>query len=326
MAGRLVLSAVLVMTFIADQSNADSWADAFFATHDHDFGKVLRGTTLNHQFVVTNTLPNEVRIKGLRVSCGCTRATASSMRIAPGESATIDATMETAGFQGSKSVTIFVQFDRPRRAEVPLRISCVSMGNINQGSSEVDFGIVPAGKEAVKRLNVDYVGDGNWKVVGLDYGNPNLRAEIVEVSRDVSAGKVRYELIITLAGTASPGAVEDQIRIHTTDATATDILVVAKAKVEADIVASPDSLRIAGVTPGQKVTKNIIVKAPSPFKVTRVDNAHGMFEIRSAPTPKTTQLVVVTLTVPQDPNTIPEHIDLVTDLENEKVISIGVKE
>lgn len=326
MAGRLVLSAVLVMTFMADRSNADSWADPFFATHDHDFGKVLRGTTLNHQFVVTNTLTAEVRIKGLRVSCGCTRATASSMRVAPGESITIDAVMDTSGFQGSKSVTIFVQFDRPRRAEIPLRISCVSMGNINQGTSEVDFGIVPTGKEVVKRLNVDYVGDGNWKVIGLDYGHPSFRAEIVEVSRDVAAGKVRYELIITLAGTASPGTIEDQLRIQTTDASATDILVLAKAKIEADVVASPDSLRISGFIPGQKITKNIIVKAPSPFKVTRVDNAHGMFEIRSAPTPKTTQLVVVTLTVPRDLSSIPEHIDLVTDLENEKVISIGVKD
>jgi hypothetical protein len=60
--------------------------------------------------------------------------------------------------------------------------------------------------------------------------------------------------------------------------------------------------------------------------VTRVDNASGIFEIRCAPAPKTTQLVMITLTVPDDLSSIPEHLDLVTDIENEKVVSIGIRD
>lgn len=330
MARRLAVSAILLVSLVAPlapSARAGSWADAFFPVREQDFGKVQRGTVLNHQFVLNNTLATEIRIKGLRVSCGCTKATAGSTRLAPGESTTIDATMDTSGFQGNKSVTVFVQFDRPRRSEVPLRLSCVSVGTSNQGASEVDFGIVPAGKEVIKRMNVDYAGTVDWRVTGLDFGNPHVRAEIQELARDKESGKVRYELVITLAPTAPPGTLEDQIRIHTNDPKEPEVLVLAKAKVEAEIVVSPDNLRLSDLVPGQRITKNVIVKAQTPFRVTRVDNnTAGLFEIRSAPTPKTTQLVMVTLIVPEDLSSIPNHIDLVTDIDDEKVISIGVRD
>lgn len=326
MASRLGSLAVILVCAFAAEARAASWADAFFPSHEQDFGKVQRGAILNHQFIVNNTLGAEVRIKGLRVSCGCTKATISSNRLGPGESATIDAVMDTSGFQGSKSVTIFVQFDRPRRVEVPLRVSCISQGTDNKGTSEVDFGIVPSGKAMAKRMNVDYVGTVDWQVTGLDYGNPSFRAEIQEVARDKESGKVRYELTITLGADAPPGTLEDQIRIHTNDPKEPEIVVIAKAKVESDITVSPESLHLTGLIPGQQVTKNVIVKAASPFRVTRVDNTFGMFEIRCAPTPKTTQLVMITLTVPNDLNLIPDHLDLVTDIENEKVVSIGIRD
>lgn len=303
---------------------ADGLADKLFVTTDHDFGKVQRGERLLHSFPLTNTTGQELRIKRIRVSCGCTQASASSERIAPNESATIDAVMDTSTFQGSKSVTIYVQFERPWRAEAALRVSAVSLGTLSSGQTEVDFGIIPVGAKAVKKLNLDYSGNPGWQITGVDYGNKQLKAEVTEVSRDSSL--VRYEMNIELAETAATGTFEDKIRIHTNDSANSEVIVLVKAKIEPKLSTAPDHLHLKNLIAGQKVTKNVVVKAGDPFKVVRVENTKGMFEVRSSPEAKRTQLVVLTLTVPEDPSQIPGHVEIVTDLPDNQSVSVGIRD
>lgn len=317
------VSWALFVALLPASTYAGDLGEKLFDAQEHDFGKVQRGERLTHRFLLHNTTDNEVRIKRIRVSCGCTTASMSSERIGPGETALLDAVMDTSGFQGSKSVTIFVQFERPWRGEASLRLSCTSIGNLGQGASEVDFGVIPVGTGAVKRLNLDYTGNPKWAITGLDFGHPAVKAEVAEVSRD--AQLVRYELTIHLAPTAPSGPLEDRIRIHTNDPATSEVVVLAKAKIEPKLTAAPDHLHLSELIPGQKITKNVLLKAGAPFKVVRVDNTGGMFEIRSSPEPKKTQLLVITLTVPEDVSKVPPHVDVVTDLEDQ-TISLGVRD
>lgn len=314
----------LFLAVLPSVGHAANVAANLFEKAEHDFGAAPRGERLVHRFPMTNQSSKEIRIKGVRVSCGCTTATASVDRLAPGESGHIEAVMDTTGFQGNKSVTIFVQFDRPWRQEATLRVSCLSTGKTNENNSEVDFGVVPIGSTAIKKLNLDYSGNPKWEVVGLDFGHPSVRAEVVEISRDASM--VRYELTITLADNAPAGPLEDKIRLHTNDSQAPEVTVLTKATIEPKLSASPDNLRLATLKAGEKVTKNVILKAGSPFKVVRVENTRGLFEIRSSPEAKKTQLLVVNLTVPEDPTTVPDHLEVITDLPDSQSISIGVRD
>lgn len=313
---------MLLAATVPATARAASWADDFFDVREHHFGQVRKGTALVHDFVVKNNGSREARIKGVSVSCGCVKASASDTTIPPGGSATINALMDTSGFQGDKAVTIFVEFDKPKRAQVSLRVTCQSVGDISSGTNEVDFGVIPVGTYAEKRLNLDFAGNPKWEIVNLDYGNPNVAAEVHEVSRD--AKNVRYEMKVTIRETATAGMLEDRIRLQTNDSGAKDIIVSIKARIEAKIVVAPDSLKYTGLTAGQKITRNLIVKAPKPFRIVRADNTHGIFEIRSSADAKTTQLVEVTLTVPEDLSQLTDRIELVTDLGDQQVVTIPI--
>jgi hypothetical protein len=315
--------ALLVAVFMPMSAQAASWANEMFPSRTHDFGTVMRGEKPTHDFVIHNSGRSEARIKAIRVSCNCTTAVAASGRIAPGDSTVLTATMDTTGFQGSKAVTIYVQFDRPWRAEVTLRVSCVSQGKLGAEATEVDFGILPQGSDSRKRLNLDYVGPIDWQVKDLDFGNPNFTTEVHEVSRE--KGKVRYELDIKLLPSAVVGIHEDTIRVHTNDPATPIVVVKAKAQIEADVVVSPASIRLGATSPGQTIERKVMIKAPNPFKVVRVDNAEGLLEYRSDDQAKTVQLVTLTLTVPPKGEEMPEHVDIVTDLGGERVVSLDIQ-
>ena len=304
-------------------TRAAAWADRLFDELERDFGVVQRGSKPEYDFVLTNTGSGDVRIKRLRVSCACTRVSSSTDVIPTGASAAIHAVMDTAAFAGPKSVTIYVELDRPRRAQVTLRLACVSSTEPVAKTSELNFGLVAVGGPVVRKLNIDYVGDPTWRVVGLDFGNPHLRAEIGEVSR--KEGKVRYELTVTLDGAAPAGLFADTIRIRANDAAAPRIHVAVKAQVEKGLVAAPSVLEFRDLAPGAIITRNVLVKAPEPFRVTRVDKSRGMFTVRSSPKPKRTQLVVLTLTVPDDPGALVDHLEFVTDLPGKPIVSVSVR-
>src|SRR5438105_14497908 len=94
----------------AGTASAATWADSMCEELSKDFGSVPRGPTLTHPFHLTNKTQQTVRIAGVRVSCGCTSASPLQTELAPGQSTTVVAEMNTRKFTGLKAVTIFVQF------------------------------------------------------------------------------------------------------------------------------------------------------------------------------------------------------------------------
>lgn len=300
---------------------AASWADEMFPVRRHDFGKVERGEKLSYDFVVVNSSNREARIRGVRVSCSCTKAVAHSARIPAGGGTVLTATMDTSGFQGSKSVTIHVEFDRPWRAEVVLRVNVESAGKLASEGTEVDFGLLPQGAAHQKKLNLDYVGPLDWRIVDLDFGNPQFSAEVTEVLRE--PGKVRYELLLAVHADAA-GIHEDVVRVHTNDPAQPELIVKARAHVEADVVVSPSIVRLGGIKPGEVVERKLLIRAGHPFKIVRVDNADEHIQVKTSEESKTTHLVVLTLTAPGGDDEIPKHVDFVTDLGGERVISVDI--
>jgi hypothetical protein len=312
----------IAIALAPSSAQASGWANDLFSSFEHDWGKVERGAQLTHHFTLTNNTGREVRIKSLNVSCHCTTAMTSTYRIAAGETAIIDAHMDTSGFLGSKSVTIFVRFDRPYRAEVSLRVSAISGGDVSSGSSEVDFGLVSTGASVEKHLNLDFAGNDAWQIKGIDYNAAHLSASYREASRE--AGKVRYELTLKLLPTAPVGALEEKIRVRTNDAKSPEFIVLAKAKVEAKVSLTPDAFKADNLAGAAEIKRNIIIKAGSPFRIMRAANTAGLFKVRSSGEDRTSQLVELTMTVPADPSVIPDHIELVTNLPEDKTIVLPI--
>jgi hypothetical protein len=312
---------VICLAVFPAQADARNLTRDFDAL-EHDFGTLRRGVKQRHSFVFTNNGEELVRIRRVRVSCRCVRASAAALEIPPGAVTTVDAEIDTQLFHGSKSVTIHVQFDKPNRTEVALRVHCVSVDEL-ENRHEIDFGAIPAGVAAQKRMNLDYTGQEGWKIIGIDIANPNVSVESHEVSRE--AGKVRYELHVVLRESAPAGLLEASITLRTNDPKMSNVPILVQANLQGKVTVSPPELRFESLAPGETVSQTLVIRADRPFRIRRIENAHGIFTVRAAATAKTTQLVVVTVTVPEDLASLPADLELVTDLEDDHVIAVPVR-
>ena len=86
-----------------------------------------------------------------------------------------------------------------------------------------------------------------------------------------------------------------------------------QGRVISDITISPAKLFIGVVHPGQKVTKNLVVRGKKPFKIIDVKCADKSFEIEASKDAKAVHLMPVVFTAGDDPGRVSQKISLQTD-------------
>jgi hypothetical protein len=84
---------------------------------EHDFGKVREGETVSYSFEFTNTGDNDLFVKEVRPSCGCTAADYSKEPIASGKKGFVKVSFDTSGRPGmqEKTVTVICNTDPPSK-------------------------------------------------------------------------------------------------------------------------------------------------------------------------------------------------------------------
>jgi hypothetical protein len=316
------ITAIAFLTAPASLFASGGWASSLAGQIEHNFGAVERGAQLSHQFTLTNNTGKEVRIKNVSPSCHCVSPMVTDYTIPPGGSTVIDARMNTSSFLGSKTVTITVSFDKPRRGELQLRVSAVSGGGPNITASEIDFGSANVGQKAEKKLILEFLGGADRKIEGVEFNKERVTASFREIER--KSDRVRYELALALAENLPIGLLEEKVRVRTNDPKASEVMVTAKAKIEGSVTVVPDSFKLDDLSPGARITKNVIIKSQTPFHVTQVNNTLGMFAVKSGPDDKTVQMVTITVTVPADLGLLSDHLEFQTNLPDAKPIVLPV--
>lgn len=96
---------------------------AEFAENSFDFGDMKQGDKKEHTFTITNTGKEDLLIRNVRTSCGCTAVAPSKKVIAAGETAPIKVTFDSRGKRGRQSKSITVITNDPKTPTTILRIS-----------------------------------------------------------------------------------------------------------------------------------------------------------------------------------------------------------
>jgi len=80
-----------------------------FAAPIYDFGKVVWGDVVRHDFFFTNTGNGLLVIKDVRSTCGCASATNTTREVQPGNEGIISVEFHTSNFNGlvTKAVTVY---------------------------------------------------------------------------------------------------------------------------------------------------------------------------------------------------------------------------
>ena len=89
----------------------------------HDFGEIAQTSKAECDFVITNEGKQNLIIRKVKASCGCTAATPQKTVLAKGESTNIHVAFDPRGKSGRQSKTITVITNDPKNSNVLLRIT-----------------------------------------------------------------------------------------------------------------------------------------------------------------------------------------------------------
>lgn len=89
----------------------------------YNFGEILHGDKVQHDFIFTNQGEKDLEIKNVRVSCGCTKPSYPFLAIPPGGEGKIGVTFNSVGKKGYQRPTIRVFTNDPDQPEVVLRLT-----------------------------------------------------------------------------------------------------------------------------------------------------------------------------------------------------------
>ena len=295
---------------------AQDWATKMFPITSHEFGSVARGAKAEYQFVLENIYLEDVHIAAVRSSCGCTTPSITKPTLKTYEKGAILAHFNTDKFLGSKGATITVTFDKPFYAEAQLQVSGYIRSDVVLSPGEVDFGSVDQGTAVERTVAISYAGRDDWEITDVQSPNPNVSAKVVETSR--GGGQVSYNLVVKMDNKAPPGEISEHLLLVTNDRYSTQIPVDVEGVIKSGIVVSPSSLFLGVVQPGQKVTKQLVVKGNKPFRIVGVDcdDKRFKFDTSSDSSPKALHLIPVTYVAGSEPGKVSETIRIETDLRD----------
>ncbi|HUG93035.1 MAG TPA: DUF1573 domain-containing protein [Planctomycetaceae bacterium] len=287
-------------------ASAQGWAEKMFDKLTHDFGVVARGAEVKHRIRIRNIYSQTVHISNVRTTCGCSAATPDQTTLAPGETASVEIEMDTRRFMRRKDSNLIVTFDQPRYAEVRIPVTTYIRSDVVLSPGSAGFGNVDAGSQAVKTLDIDYAGRSDWKLRDVKVDNAHLDARVVETRRE--AGRVSYQLTLTLKPTAPVGALAEQITLVTDDENP-NIPVLVSARVEADITITPDAVSLGTVAPGQEKTFNVVVRGRKPFAIEKIEceSADGAFKVRLPAVERPVHVLPMSFTPPTAPGKFTEE-------------------
>jgi hypothetical protein len=301
---------------------AQDWISQVLPERSYDFGTVARGSKILHSFRLVNRLNQEIHIADWRTKCGCTEVHVGARAIPPGTQTVIEAVLDTTKFQGYKASGLTLVVDRPSLVEVDLNLTCFIQGEITLNPGQVDFGIVRRGeKPLVATLALYYTGRHP------DFAITRMRTRTSDVTAKVqktSEGVAQFLLTATLSPTVATGFFRDEITLFSNDPTVPTIPISVSAQIQSAVTVSPSVLNLGRVRPGQVITKMVLVRSSTPFKLTELKPSNEELSAtsdRDDSRPSHT----VTLTFKAPARSGPYHgvCEIATDLKDEPIARLS---
>jgi len=102
-------------------------AEIEFKETEYNFGVVIQGERVAHDFVFTNTGGSNLVISNVKASCGCTVPRWSKEPIKPGESGNIEIVFDSAHRNGkqSKNITVYAN-TYPNTTDLTIRCDIIN--------------------------------------------------------------------------------------------------------------------------------------------------------------------------------------------------------
>ena len=309
------------------------WAEKMFEHRAFDFGTVARGAKVEHRFPLQNVFEEDMSITSLTSSCHCTVPTVSKNVLKKWEKADVVATVDTVTFSGPRHAAITVKISGlkgglPFAGEVNLDVSVNIRQDVVVQPGVVNFGAIPQGTLAERKTTIAYApGLPNWQIMAVQNNNPSLDVQLKEFARNIQ--QVSYELTVSVKANAHPGYINDQVVLVTNDINpnAARVQVPVEGMVMPGVTVRPSPLLLGVVTPGQGVSKNLVVQSQTPLRVTAVTCGDPRFQFDVPALAKSLQLIPVHFTAATGvaPENVTQTIHIATDAVGTPWLEVNVQ-
>jgi hypothetical protein len=319
-------SLVLVAGFwVAGSAGADTWAEGLFSELSKDFGSVPRGPGQKHDFRVFNNTRSPVNITSVRVSCGCVSASAYPRTyLKPGEETWIRAQMDTSRFIGPKSVTIYVQFDRPNFDEVHLLVQANGRNDFSLTPEMLAFGQIKRGTSPASSVSITFYGGSETAVVSVKGESNYIVPSVVESRRTES--EVVYTLTAKLRADTPVGKWYTDVWVKTNSASVPQMRVPLTVEVESPLTVSPAVVSLGSLKTDTESERRVIVRGVQPFKIVGVRGADEHIVVRDS-SDEAREVHVLTIKFKPDvasTGTLDRTLRVVTDLKEDNEIDFRI--
>jgi len=266
----LVAFAFALLWSIPKSCDAQQWARSMFSEFSHDFGNVPKGQRPEHRFVIENKFKEDIKIRNVISSCGCTSVSVTKKTLKMWEKAEVVAIFNSNAFDGFKQATVTVQFERPYVGEVQLTVrgNIVRTSGLSMSPKEINFGQVTERNLPERVVKLETQGDPSFRVIDVKSTFPHIKVSLRETVR--SNQQVRYEMRTQLKPTVPAGASDGELIVVVEEQNGRrQIRIPFNAKVVA-IKISPEVITLADIKPGQEVKKTIVLQSEREFNITDV--------------------------------------------------------
>ena len=319
----LVWAALVASTFFCGSpvpASQPDWISQVFPERTHDFGVVAKGSQVRYTFPVINRTDMEVRIVEWKPKCGCTDVRVGSKVIPPGTQTTVEATIDTTRFTGTKASGLTLFLDRPVSTSVDLNMNCFIRADITLTPGFVDFGVVrPSQKGAATALTLNYAGGrAGWEIADMKTQSSSVKAVAKELGR-AADGRIQWHLTATLEPGLPNGFFRDEISIITNDTPPQTIPISVVANVQGAVSVTPSIINFGPLKPGQSAQKVVRVRSSSPFAIKNLSGSQpSLTAAEEKPGSSAEHTVNITLKAPTD-LTGPFHavLEVESDLKDE---------
>jgi hypothetical protein len=244
-----------------DDKKADNIAtlkqpQIFFENPDFDFGKVYKGSKVEHVFKLENRGNDTLEIKKVKPSCGCTAVILSNNTILPGKTGEIKSTFNSRSYSGKVKKTITVLSNDPDTPNHKLTISGEVIQEISVKPQNINFGSIRADDQAGKTVKVSVKSESgpDFKITKTTSSKPFI---------DVSSAEDKsgeYTIVATLKDYHKIGRFSGKIFLDTNSTKQPKASIIFYGVVEGDITINQRRIYFGTVPGGREITKKLFVK------------------------------------------------------------------
>ena len=266
-----------------------------FDSTTYDFGRVVAGTMVKHDYVFTNVGDATLQITGVTPGCGCTTIGQWTHEVEPGKTGVIPIQFNSTMYNGSVTKTPSIACNDKSQSSVRFKLHGTVYKTLEVNPAYVQLEILPdASEEMSGRVHII---NNDPQPLTLETPTSNTSMFKAEIRTNV-AGK-DFDLIIKTVPPLSPGNSQALISVKTSSKSIPTINVPAIAVMKPLMSAVPASMTIPAspITNSETVSVFLRNQGSKPVALSGASvNAEGVETAISVSQPG--QVYAVSLTFP----------------------------